>query len=502
MNNNNYLIDLKVSGEDLNHVDKLIRFISTPTSTRSHVLTFNKILEKGIFKNEYYIILYYIEFMCSIRNLSHIDLNAMKRLISLDKEMFVGNPNIDLNTVAVLTEDKSGLIEQMVFEKINEISSLPEVNEEEFDLSCVVMREVVKDMKVQNLLYVSSLIFFDGKKVNREELKGREGYIKFMETGLRELRKLSDEDEDLVRVDRDYLLRIQSSGKELFDAPLPTLKNSWGKVKAGDSISCIAIQNVGKTTLTINYLAESLIAGVNTALFISEMDTAKVIARTVSVVGARKYGIKIPSNIVMRYNDIENKKTKGETVTEADKLFLTNNEQKINNAVYIMNAMFSNSNKELGTLFKKENLTIETLEAEFEEMKAEDIGFLVIDHVNGVRSKYNTSDKERIDAAYKRVNSLGKKYGIANFTTNHIPEDQKMKILDKNADLSNVRGAWSTESTRSPDYVIILDASMEQKARGEFVVCTNKDRNSNTFFEPFLSGIHVDVGMVYEIEPE
>ena len=75
-------------------------------------------------------------------------------------------------------------------------------------------------------------------------------------------------------------------------------------------------------------------------------------------------------------------------------------------------------------------------------------------------------------------------------------------LMDPEADKSIIRGANSTESTRTPDNVLILRATMPQRKRGEFEVLTNKDRDSNTFFAPFLVGIHIDVGMIYDIELE
>lgn len=499
----NYLLDLKISGDDLKYVDSIIKYLSSNKSTREYMLKYSSIVEKELFQNEYYIINFYMEFMNSIKDLGKIDLTSMKRLISLDKEMFVENPHIGKDFGISVNEDRAGMIEQMVVEKLDEIEALPEVAEEEFELSVAMLKEIIKDLKVQNLIYTSSIIFFEGKKIGREMYKGRDGYLKFMQKGILDVTNLDGESPVVATVTKEYILSSHSSNKPLFKHPLTTTQSSWGDVSEGDCISILAYQNVGKTTVTMNYIAESLMAGVNTAVFISEMAFTKVVSRIISVIGARKYSIRIPTGIILRYFSIDEKRIRGEKITKGDASFLSTNEQYINNIEFILNALQSEGNKELGTLKHKPDLILENMPTEFEVLKKEhNIGFFAIDHVNGVTSRYAANDVERINNAYKSANTLGKKFGIATLITNHIPEKQKEGILDKNADKSGLRGSRGSESVNSPDYVIILDANMEQKSRGEFVVSTNKDRNSNTFFEDFLGKIHVDVGMIYEVELE
>lgn len=502
MNSSNYLLDLKISGDDLRYIDNIFKFISSSQSTRAHIIKITKMLEKELFSNEHYIIYFYIEFMTQVKNLGKIDLNSIKRLIALDREMFTNNPNITQDFgITVRNEDRGELLEQLVVEKLKNIEDMEEVSEEDYDLAVQMLGEIIEDLKVKNLIYASSLIFFEGKKIGRKEYKGREGYLEFMRKGMLDINSLNSGEESVIRVDKEYILLNTSTSSELFDHPLKTITESWGKVREGDSISLIAGMNVGKTTVAFNYLAESLMAGVNTGLFISEMSFTRVMSRVITIIGARKYDIRIPTAIAMRYLEIESKKIKGTKMDKSDGMFLSNHESIINNIEYILTAIQSESNKELGTLFRKPELVLEDLDAEFELMKKQNnISFLVADHVNGITSRYGVSDTERINGAYIAFNSLGKKYGIANLITNHIPEKQKEGIVDKQEDLVNVRGFRGSESINSPDYVIIINASSEQKSRGEFVVNTNKDRNTNTFFEPFLASIHTDVGMIYEAD--
>ena len=491
-----------MSGDDLRYVDKVLKYISSPGSTRNQILKTIKLMQKELFKNEYYIICYYIEFMTEIKSLDRIDMSSIRRLIGLDKDMFINNPNVEQDFgISVRGEDRGELIEQLVIDKVNDIEDMEPISEGDFDSSLQTLGEIIKDLKVKNLIYVSSLIFFEGKKVGRKEYKGREGYEEFMRRGLLDLRSIDSKEDVAVKIDREYVLLNSSSSNELFNHPLPTIHDSWGKVREGDSISLIAGQNVGKTTVAFNYLAECLIANKNAAVFISEMSLTRVIARLITIIAARKYDIRIPTTISLRYLEIKSKEIKGEKITKGDATFLSNNESAINNVEYIMNAIQSDSNKELGTLYRKPSLVLEDMDTEFELLKKEyDVSFIVVDHVNGVTSKYGLGDTERINKAYINCNALGKKYGIANLVTNHIPEKQKEGVVDKNEDMSNVRGLRGSESTNSPDYVLIINANTEQKSRGEFTVNTNKNRNSNSFFEPFLASIHVDVGMVYESE--
>ena len=495
------MINQKLEGDSLEYLNKVIKYISTYDSNRMEVLKFINLVDKNLLKNEHYIIMYYIEFFCSVKSLARIDLNAIRKLVAVDREMFVESPHLNLEEViAVEKDDHGALIEQMVNLAIDEIESI-KLEKDDYENSMAILEELVNDLEIKNSIYTSTMIYYEGMKIGKKFLKGREGYLEFIGKNIMEIRNRNDNTKGIQLASKEYLYSHISSSEKLFPHPIKSVQEAWGHVRAGESLAVMAPTNIGKTTLIVNYIAESLMNNVNTGLFISEVDKDRMIARIISTVGARKYDIKIPTDIVLRYLNIDKEIVMGAPITEEDKKFLKDNDSYINNAEFIFKAFSNVESDELGTLYILEDLVIRDMDATFEDLsKEKKVRFLIVDHVNGVQAGYTTTTAERVNTAYIRIHTLGKKYGVANVITNHIPQNQIPILMDPESDKGSLHGANAAESARTPDRTMFLRATMEQKNRKEFEVLTNKDRSTSAFFDNVLVGIHIDVGMVYEIE--
>ena len=496
---NKYKIDKKIEGDELQYVNKMLKYFSTSYSTRIKLISFLELFELEMFKDEHYVIFYYLYYFSRISNLAKIDFGVIKKMVSIDKAILVDSPHVNINQGLVKKEEEPDLLVQMVDNTIKEIESLEGISEETYEECMPILKELVGNLEVYNLLFTSSKILFEGVRFGNEILKGREGYIKFLQEGLLDLKSRTEGKGKTSKVTKEYLYSKSSSGEEAFRHPLSTIQKAWGNIKRGESISILAPNNIGKSTMAVNYIAESLIAKLNTAVFLSEMMVDRVYARIISVVAARKYKVAIPSDLIIEYFRIDKKKLEGKNLTEIEVKFLKDNGAYINNIEFIHNAIVNESNKELGTLLFRDELVLRDLDQTMEMLAKEyNVATLVVDHVNGIEAGYALSNTERLNLAYIKLNSLGKKYGIITVITNHVPEEFLDTLNDPEADKTGVRGYGGNQSTFSPDKVILITANQKQKSRGEFIVMTNKDRDSNSFFEPFLSQIHIPIGLIYE----
>lgn len=500
----NYNIDLKVTGEDLSYIDKIIRFISDNEEVNR--IDINKaltIVEKEYLENEHYIIFYYMEFFYKVRDLTRFSLSSILPLLKTDKNepLFVDSQHVNLiDIVSEAPENKGDVIYQFVEDKIKDIQEM-EVSRDEFEEACEVAREIVLNLDAHNLIFSSSKILFDNLKVGwNKTLAGREDMVDYLVKGISHIRDKQNKDGDnIVEATKDFVYENLEEREELFEHPYATVQKAWKSVRAGHSISTIAAMNVGKTTNAINYISASVSAGVNTGLAISEMGSVGVLARIYTTVLAMKYNVPVPTDMAMRYLEIDTKIAQGHPITRSDNVFLQENAKQIRNLEHVI-TQIELPDGELGKIFIVKELKVEEIGLTMSTMRKEhDIKFLVVDHINGVTTD-EKHDSGKINQAYIELNVQGKKHGVANLATNHIPDNDLEILRDPTKDNSEVAGFRGTESTKSPDYVLILDATEEQRNRGEMVMISQKDRNTGILFEPILLSHIREVGLLIEVD--
>lgn len=497
----NYGIALHINGDNLTYFNKAIKFLSSDKSNIEEVQKFVKLVDRNMLQNEPYLVMYYAEYLNKIRPINKLNLNMMINLTEVDKNKIVDLPNIELNSMVDVREEfKGDFIVDLMKSYVSEIDSMEEVDLNEYRHCLELLKELVKSLKCNNVLFVGSRILNGEYRLGRKKLKGKEDFIDYAMKEVRSLRELEeDKDEMVIGLDMDKFLSRVYLTDDLFPHPLKSLKESWGSIFRGQTLGIMAPVSVGKTTLSINYMASALISKVNSALFVSEMNEADYMARLVPIIGALKYKVFIKSDTVKVYLNIKKKKYQNLPVLKSELLFIENNTQQINNIEYIMSHIFSQDSSELGHLSIVTKIELESIVDLYNTLKERDVELLVVDHVNGVVSENpRLSEVQITNEAYVRLHKYAKSSGVATIITNHIPDESISIINDLDADISNVRGSNAGQSTKSLDNVIILCATMEQMALGEFVVRTNKARNSGIFFEPFLVSCRKEIGLLYE----
>lgn len=497
----NYGIALHITGENLNYFNKVIKFLTSEECTVKDIQYFNRSIDRNMLKNEHYLVTYYIDYLNKIEPISQVNLDLIEKFTDIDKEKIVDLQNIDLTGIVDVKEEfKGNIIVEMMKSYSEDIRKLESVTREEFEHYMQLLIELVKDLKSNNVLFVGSRILNGEYRVGRRILKGRNDFIEFLVQETREIRNLEKDSVELMyALDRDTLLTMMYTSDPLFPHPIPTLQSEWGSIRRGTTLGIMAGMSVGKTTLTINYLAKALECGINSGLFISEMNISKYISRIISIIGANKYRIFLASSTVEMYLDLQHKLYMNKSLTNSDKAFLESNKTQINNIEYILNQLFSESNEDLGTLHLIPELVLEDIPELYRTLEQKEVYFIVIDHINGL-SSLNTrkGTVELTNEGYVSIHGESKKHGVATVITNHIPDEYLSKVDDLDADLSNIRGSNAGQSTKSLDDVLILSATDEQKQAGELVIRTNKNRDSGVFFEPILVTHRKEIGLLYE----
>ena len=442
----------------------------------------------NIFQDEY-AIFYEISKSAGVKL---FDVGNIRTIIENSRELVLDSPYIDIqsmtniksNSITTADEKIESVIEELT-DKFNILSKLV-VSPEEFNSSCLIYISYFKNQYMletaQNMTIIMNnddglLEKKPGKRV--EKYYGFDDAKRYYNERMRILNEISDS-KNRVRttvLDSEWYVAEQQNDKKLDDKKytddkalitigIKGVDDTLGYLRRSNMLGILGPPKGGKTRFT-NYLVQrALAAGYNVCVWPLEGTKEEWIAMQTASFIARKEGLFLDSKKILQRN------------------FDSNNErQLVQTARYTMVA-----GNGYGTLSFIESTAyvedfIQVLDSHYENDNPFDV--IVIDSLVNILSRTGRNKVDRISSAYMELKSY-----ISNTMKRQalaiIPAQLKQEAVNylrahPGETLDVTSGGESAETIRSPDEIIGLFSSKEERAGNRIKLYSVGSRHSDSF---------------------
>lgn len=447
----------------------------------------------NIFKDEY---AFFYEVLTTLRVKVFTE-SQLRVIIEQNSDLILNSPYIDLSRWASTidgrptTDDEK--IEAFTFnllELFYELSNMY-VSVEEFESACNIYRDYFIKETLFNTANNMALILGDNglivkKPHGRSVLyKGVEDAQRYYNEQMKLIRELSETDRVQSEIiDHNWLQdEVKKEDMEdtegILDFGIQEIDSVVGTLRRSNMLGILGPPKGGKTRFT-NYLVNrALERGLNVAVWPLEGTKSEWIAMQVAAMIRVNSGVSLDSKRVLerRY---ENEDIKQLVIAAKTRLATDYSRGKLS---FI-----------LGTAYVED--FIDVLQAHYENENPFDI--IVIDSLVNILSRTRKSKVERISEAYMMLKDF-----IANKLPRKaiaiVPAQLKQEVIDElrrnpSAILDVTSGGESAETIRSPDEVIGLFSSKDERSAGKMKIYSVASRHSADF-EPFY--VRCELGCCY-----
>lgn len=433
----------------------------------------------NIFKDEY---AFFYEMIHTLK-IKYFNQIQMEEVIDRNTHLILDSPYIDLSKWAVaidkpLTdEERVEAFKQEMIEIFNKLSNTL-VGEEEFKSSCEIYIEFYKNYLVfstaQNMTLIMSDTGYEEKLYGKraKKYKGYEDALEYYNNRMKLLRELSEASRiDSVVIDDQWYTEEMKREEKPDDKSLMTIGIEeidvmLGELRRGNMVGVLGPPKGGKTRFS-NYLVQrALSLGLNVCVWPLEgtdeewlsMQVASFIRRT--------------SNISLNSKDILQRRYPNEAVRNvvaAAKLNLST-DPKMGRLSFIK-----------GTAYVED--FIDVLQEHYDNENPFDV--IVIDSLVNILSKGHKNKVERISEAYMQLkNFIANKLVVPALAI--LPAQLKQDTVDflrknPNETIDVTAGGESAETIRSPDEVIGLFSTKEERAGNIMKIYSVASRHSQNF---------------------
>lgn len=456
-------------------IDNIIR--ATKTNRNRFIANF----PSNIFQDEY-AIFYNILMVLNAKNFTLEQLNS---IIDNNRDLIFDSPYIDLKKIKNTQNDTEATEdEQLEAIKINlrELYitlSNTYVSEDEFDSSCAIFIDWFKKNFMLQVTQSMSLIMSDkGCEIKKPGKKTRHyiGYDdcrEYYNESIKILNELSQKDKlrtlvlDSEWFDKDAQDEKIEDDNVLMTVGLSEIDETIGEFRRGNMLGVLGPPKGGKTRFTNYLVSRALSLGLNVCVWTLEGTKEEWISMQLAALIRRE------NNVAVNSKDILQRKY---TLKPADKELVTSAKLKLSTGQKYGRLSFIES-----TAYVEDFLDI--IESHYDNENAFDV--IVIDQLIDILSRTRLGKVERISQAYQELKSFistrMKRSALA-----IIPAQLKQETVDylrKNPDetIDVTAGGESAETIRTPDDVIGLFSSKEERAAKLMHVYSVASRHSGTF---------------------
>jgi hypothetical protein len=420
----------------------------------------------------------------------------LKSIIDNNRDLILNSPYINKRAYTQMNngnipsdDDIVNAVVYSLVELLNELS-YNYVSEEEYRSSCITYIDWYKNaLGEYTALCMSSImsdIGYDEKKPGgrSRHYQGLQDMTEFYNENIRIIKSLSEENRiNSFVMDSKWLTEeMQTENKKdtgaLMSVGIKEIDLAYGELRRGNMLGIMGPPKGGKTRFT-NYLVQrALSLGLNVCVWPLEGTASEWEAMQVSAFIARtSYEksktrntddmIRIASKDILQKKYVESK-TLRKDVAAAKVVLATS--QKFGRLSFIE-----------GTAYVED--MFEVLEAHYENENPYDI--LVIDQLVNVMSKKGKGKVERISEAYMETkNFLANKLKVP--ALGIMPAQLKQSVVDvlrsdPEADLDVTSGGESAETVRTPDAVIGLFSSKEERNNNIMKIYSVATRHTESF---------------------
>ena len=412
-------------------------------------------------------------------------INELQSIIDNNRDLILDSPYVNIsNLTSTQTGNQSTEDEKIEAVKANMVDIFIElsnrfVGEDEFDSSCAIFIDWFKKQYMLQISQSMSRIMSDqgyeekkpGKRVKK--YSGFDDCKAYYNENMKILSELSQTDR--VRsyvIDSEWLEQdMQEDNIEdanaLMSIGIPEIDNVMGKLRRGNMLGVLGPPKGGKTRFTNYLVGRALSLGLNVCVWTLEGTKEEWTAMQLAAMIRRDQNLSFNSTDILMRQYLSNKQDR-ELVTAAKIKLAT--DPKIGRLSFINSTAYVED-------------FLDVIEAHYDNENAFDV--IVIDQLIDILSRTRKGKVERISQAYQElkifISTMMKRPALA-----IVPAQLKQEAIDflrKNPDetLDVTVGGESSETIRTPDEVIGLFSSKEERAAKLMHIYSVASRHSANF---------------------
>lgn len=456
--------------------------------SKINMARFNGFFPSNIFKDEYAI---FYEILTRF-NAKTFSAAQLEDIIDTNRDLVLDSPYVDISKYSMLNDGRQATEDELILaftttlkEKLEELSNRY-IDEVEFSSCCSIFinwykSEYLREVST-NMAAMMGDIGVEIRKPGRRRTKyqGYDDTIRYYNESMKVIRELSEES----RI-RTTLINSEWLNKELEETDMKDndsllkldiqeIDESIGELRRGNMLGILGPPKGGKTRFA-NYIVQNALSkGLNVAVWPlegsqEEWMSCQVACRIAMVTmkdGSIEQAIKLDSKKILqnKYKEPDIKKE-----IASAKTFIATSQQCgrlsfINGAAYVEDFL-------------------DVLETHYNNENPFDV--LVIDSLVNILSKTGKSKVESISMAYMALKSFIEN-GLRRKVLAVVPAQLKQTVVDflrKNSEdtIDVTAGGESAETIRTPDEVIGLFSSKDERAAGLMRMYHVASRHSENF---------------------
>jgi len=408
----------------------------------------------------------------------------LESVLYQNQDLVLGSPYIDLSRWSNIVDGRSSTDDEKVeafrlnlVEMFEELSNKV-VTEEEFDTACEVYISYFNNEYMletsQNMALIMGEMGYEYKKPRGRRViyKGVEDAQKYYNDRVKILRELADGDRILTKVvDENWLLtELQKEDRgddnALIDFGIEEIDSVIGKLRRSNLLGILGPPKGGKTRMANYLVGRCLDAGLNVVVWPLEGNSEEWEAMQTSLMVRKQSGNSLDSKKILE-RKYENDDVRQLVIAAKTQMATDLNRGKLS---FIE-----------GTAYLEDFIDI--LKQHYDSENPYDV--VVIDSLVNMESRGRISKTEKISEAYmsfKRFLVSGLKVqplGIVPAQLKQVAVDMLRKNPDDTIDVT--AGGESAETIRTPDEIIGLFSSKEERNAGIMKIYSVGTRHSQTF---------------------
>lgn len=456
------------------------QFQQIALSTKINYNRFVSMFPSNIFQDEYAI-------FYSILVDKHIKLftvDQLRSIVANNRDLILDSPYINIAALTRLQngnqltdDDKIEAIQATMVETFVDLSNRY-VSEDEFNSAALIFIDWFRNQYMLETTQHMALIMSDSgyteKKHGKRTVtyKGTQDCKKYYSERVNVLNEISDTDRIKTTVlDMDWytkqkLEEDRPDEQALLTIGLKKVDDVVGELRRTNLIGILGPPKGGKTRFTNFLVQRALSLGLNVCVWPLEGTSEEWISMQIASYIARKYGVFLNSKDILRRRfETEQEKT----LVRAAKLEM------------VMDKSYGRLSFIESTAYVED--FIEILDNHFENKNPFDV--IVIDSLVNILSKTGRNKVDRISSAYMLLKSYIST-GIKRPALAIVPAQLKQETVDflrahPNETIDVTSGGESAETIRSPDEVLGLFSSKEERAAGYMKIYSVASRHSENF---------------------
>lgn len=441
---------------------------------------FKGLFPSNIFQDEYAI---FYDILAN-QNIVVFSVSQMNAIIDNNRDLILDSPYVDLrkfmrfSTGTQATDDeKIAAIKSNMQEMLEELSNL-NITTDQFNSACTIFIDYFRNQYMtetgHHIVRIMSEEGYTERRPNKrtQSFSGFTDACKYYSERMKILSELSNENRIRTTIlDESWYLEQQENENKPDDNALMTIGLKqidavMGDLRRSNMLGILGPPKGGKTRFT-NYLVQrALSLGLNVCVWPLEGTREEWIAMQTAAYIARKYGVQLDSKAILQ----------GKLETEQEKSL-------------VRAARFEMiSDKSYGRLSFLEGVCycedfVDILDTHYETDNAFDV--IVIDSLVNVLSKTGKQKTDRISSAYMLlkayISNMMKRPALA-IVPAQLKQDVINHLRTNPTDTIDVTaGGESAETIRTPDEVLGLFSSKDERAAGLMKIYSVASRHSDSF---------------------